>query len=144
MRKRSVLCGDAIARWPSVYERRELANGVVVDGVGEGGAPALLFLRLGNSLYDESACHRTFSAKGASGLFPCSCCKNIYVRLSEQVHDSLMRHDSSGTLHDISCADPRLFDARTNDDLWYAADLLTELRPILTVTNFQEQERFGA
>ena len=119
-----------------------LVEGTLVDGVGPVGAPALLFFKLGNLLYDEAACHLSLSTKGASGLFPCVGCKDVYGRLPEQIEEPLSAHDTSSTLRDITCGDPREFDARTDEDLWFAADLLTTLRGRLTHQQFAEQERF--
>lgn len=47
------------------YERRELANGVVVDGVGEGGAPALLFFSDWETCFTTSPLAISLSAQKA-------------------------------------------------------------------------------
>ena len=118
--------------------------GVLVDEVGEGGSPALLFISVSNLLYDESACNATLSTKGANGLFPCVCCKNVYGCLAHQADDGLALHDPTGLLVDITCGDPRRFDARSDEDLWHAADILQALQGDLTRAQFAEQEKlFG-
>jgi hypothetical protein len=118
-------------------------SGALVEGVGLDGGAALIFADLGNLIYDEAACNATMSTKGAGGLFPCLCCKNVYNTKAEG-EEALSAHDPSGSLVDISCSDPRLFDCRSDDDWWFAADLLSRLQPTLTKAQFEEQERiFG-
>lgn len=124
--------------WRVIADRE---GGVLVDGIGLAGEPALVFWKLGNLLFDESACNATWSSKGANGLLPCVCCDNVYGRMTDQAGNPLSDHDTTGSLVDISCGDPRQFNGRSNDDLWYAADLLTALRPNLTRVQFEEQER---
>ena len=116
-----------------------MTSGAVVDGIGEDGQAALIFAKLGNLSFDESACNATLSTKGANGLFPCVYCKNVHNRPRDDM--PLAAYDATGNLVDITCPDPRLFDARSNGDWWFAADLLSELHPRLTRGQFEEQER---
>jgi hypothetical protein len=107
-------------------------EGAVIDALHQG-ERSIIFADIGNLLFDESACKSCLSIKGASGLFPCIYCKNVTTR-------NLSEHDASGYLVDVRCGDPRLFDARTDEELWFQADLLSELKPRLTNTQFREQQ----
>ena len=114
------------------------AAGVVVT-VGDD-MPIIVFFELGNILYDGEACRSCLSMKGANGLLPCLCCKNV-TNMPRVLDENMVDYDASDTLVDISCPDPRRFIARTDAELFFEADVLTALKPLLTTEDFAEQEK---
>ena len=87
-------------------------------------------------MYGEKACKEVLCWKGAGGLFPCVHCKNL-------------RGDTEGYEFDdeyvvpLSCADAELFDPRTDEDVWFTADTLAELKRGggLDKDQFEEQQK---
>ena len=113
-------------------------RGILIDGIGPGGAPALIFFKLSNLLYDEDGAKQALCLKGAAGVVPCALCKNVHG-IYDATETLLAAHDATGTMVPISCADPNLFDARSAGDLWFSADLLQRLKSTLPKDAFEEQ-----
>ncbi|CAK0909301.1 unnamed protein product, partial [Prorocentrum cordatum] len=53
-------------------------RGILIDGTGPGGAPALIFFKLSNLLYDEDGANNALRLKGAVGVIPCALRKNAH------------------------------------------------------------------
>ena len=97
-----------LMRYMLLGERSIVSVGVVVDELADDGSALLLFFKQGPFIVDESALNSALSTKGATGLFPCAKCDNVYGRLHEQEEHDLGDHDTSNELVDLSCNDPAL------------------------------------
>eukprot|EP00959_Pyramimonas_sp_CCMP1952_P157175 3286799-Pyramimonas_sp.AAC.1 len=96
-------------------------RGALIDGIGSGGAPALIFFffflfKLSNLLYGEDGAKHALCLKGAAGVVPCALRKNVHG-IYDSTETLLSAFDTAGTLVPISRADPNRFDARSADDL---------------------------
>ena len=78
-------------------------------------SPKLLFCRLTNVVGDEAALKGLWGAKGASGMKPCICCKNIVMKEAGFHQDVYLREISTERKH---------FDLSTNEDVWSISDHL--------------------
>ncbi|CAK0846780.1 unnamed protein product [Prorocentrum cordatum] len=113
-------------------------RGTLIDGIGPGGAPALIFFKLSNLLYDEDGAKNASRLKGAAGVIPCALRKNVHG-IYDHSEPLLSAHDRTSTLVPISCSEPNLFDARAAEDLFFSADLLQRLQATLPKGAFEEQ-----
>ena len=85
--------------------------------------PRLMRCKLSNILADEAARKGVWGVKGASGMKPCICCKNIVMKSAG------FRAD--GYLHEID-AEHKYFDSATNEDVWSIVDHLEGQFALLT------------
>ena len=69
--------------------------------------PRAVVVRVSNNLADEAALSNALGLKGASGLLPCCKCTNIVKRGTKR--------KANPHVHDITCHDPTLFHARTDE-----------------------------
>lgn len=122
-----------------LLDQKGVAHDGVVLNVGAAN-PIILFLKLGNLLYDGEACRSCLSVKGANGLLPCLCCKNV-TNMPKVLEDNMVHFDASDLLVDISCPDPTRFIHRNDEELFMEADLLTALKTRLSNDDFKEQEK---
>jgi hypothetical protein len=98
---------------PQSFERAGVV--LYVDG------PQLFFARLSNILADEAALKQGLDCKGSSGLRPCSVCKNVMLKGSD-----IANRDETGYLVELTCSDLNRFDFASDQDLFDAADMLSE------------------
>jgi hypothetical protein len=110
------------------------------DGLQDGfvlslpSGPRLVTVHISNNLADEAALSTALGFKGASGLLPCLGCKNIVMRGSK-------RQRASTRVHEVSCADPKLFDERTDADCIAAVRLVKKIRRTMSPDDFEESQK---
>ena len=109
-----------------------LADGIVID-LSEG--PRLARAEMTNNLADGAALKGAFECKGSAGIQPCMHCKNV---VAKSFGKALRKTTYLVTL---SCTDVSRFDLRTDQDLWDAADQLSEQRPRMKNGPFKKLER---
>ena len=95
--------------------------------IGPEGSQHHIRATFGCWLADEKAIKEVVSCKGASGIKPCICCKNVVNRM-EPV---------DGYLQHISCADTALFDPQTQASLTYMAVDLAAKSRMLSSAEFE-------
>lgn len=106
-----------------------IANGIVIPVE----PPKLIFAKLSPMLLDESAVKATFDSKGAAGIKPCLCCKNVV-----SLNSGLLQCDTSNYLIDITETNTERFDLSANTDIWNILDNLVSQRPQLNAGQFEE------
>ena len=74
---------------------------------------------LSNILADEAALRSIWSCKGAAGMKPCFCCKNI-ISMHSTIHD-YMDNTYFATVDHFVCAD---FDLNSDESIWTMVDSL--------------------
>ena len=82
-------------------------------------AMRLVFCSFGFIIADEDALRQIWSAKGASGTFPCMECWNVCG-----VGPKSLVADNQGVLVDISCTDFSKFRRKPNAEVWQQVDEL--------------------
>ena len=98
--------------------------------IGKEHAPVLVFIDFGNFLSDEAALKSSMNSKGASGLFCCWKCDNVCA-IEDEDGETLLEHDDSGTLVNITCNQTSRFHTVTDEASFVKADVLTSLFPLL-------------
>ncbi|CAK0822291.1 unnamed protein product, partial [Prorocentrum cordatum] len=89
-------------------------RGARIDGIGPGGAPALIFFELSNLLLcDEDGAKNAWRLKGAAGVILCALCKNVHG-IYDHAEPLLSAHDRTSA-----------------PDLFFSADLLQRLQAAL-------------
>lgn len=109
------------------------AQGIAVD-LPVAGARILRF-SIHNNLGDEAALKRALDCKGSAGVVPCIKCKNVMYNRAEGLAEA------DGYIVTLANADPSKLDARTDEDVWAAADDLAACFGHETKKVFAEKEK---
>ena len=105
--------------------------------IGPNRRPVLLFMKFGNTLCDEDAMKKFWSAKGASGLQPCWKCWISGVRDGSSLAD----FDVTGTMVDIRCGNAAEFQLIDDHSRYVQANVLARSRATLSITRFKQLEQ---
>ena len=101
--------------------------GVTVDLPGVG--PRAIRLSIHNILGDEAALKRGLDIKGSAGVVPCIKCKNVmYTRAGAAA-------EADDYIVTVANTDPSKLDARTDEDVWAAADDLVAMHALRRMGN---------
>ena len=98
------------------------------------GRSVRVFFRYRGLIADEEALHMCLGVKGSSGNRICLKCKNVLRKASGYA-------DNDPYFVCQGCADPRLFDLATDEELFYAADTLAAAKPMASSGNFKLLEK---
>jgi len=100
------------------------------------GQARVLHARLGIMVSDESAIRQVLLAKGAGGIKPCVCCKNVVATSSE-----LHLHDATGYTLPLTSLDCERWDPQTDASVLAICQRLATARGELTAARFDELEK---